>query len=149
MFARRYSLFILAFAGSLMVSGCEDSRTAPPPDQQALTRPAAEPGAASSAKSATKPDKVKSAPEHSEAQVVSAPQARKPLNLTLPPQPKVEMGAFEANSPTSENLLPDLFEHQQEKSPYSLRGRVFMDQTGEETIDSIDGGQVTVEMKTR
>jgi hypothetical protein len=91
------------------------------------------------------------APEQKETREPAAigekEKTRKPLDLSLPPQPKIAPAGA-----SRENILPDLF--QQEQKPddgrsMHLRGRVLMKQGTDPNIDSLEGGQVIIEMKTR
>jgi hypothetical protein len=83
--------------------------------------------------------------------IAKKPEARKPLDLSMPPQPKFDLGALEGRRSSAERLLPDLFEQEKNTggSPLSLKGNVLMEQTGSEDLDAIEGGQITIEMKTR
>ena len=78
-------------------------------------------------------------------------KTRKPLNLSLPPQPVVVPDSRDNIDASGEYILPDLF--QQEQKPdddrsMRIKGRVLMKQEEEQNLDSLEGGQLIIEMKT-
>jgi hypothetical protein len=73
------------------------------------------------------------------------------LDLSMPLQNGEERESFPVTGTAPGPLLPDLFEqpsNQNERS-INLRGKVLMDQGGEQTLDSLEGGQLIIEMKNR
>jgi hypothetical protein len=79
-------------------------------------------------------------------------KTRKPLNLSLPPQPVVVTGSRDNIDASGEQLLPDLFQQDQKADDGGsthIRGRVLMKQGEEQNLDSLEGGQLIIEKKTR
>jgi len=140
-----YIISACVIASSLVVAGCEE----PPESVSHAEKPVARSvGKQSDAHRVKAVDQPK--PDQPDAPVKN-PEVRKPLDLSMPPQPKVDLGALEGKRPSTAQLLPDLFEQDKESGQDSLhlKGRVLMGQTGQENTDSIEGGQIIIEMKTR
>jgi len=79
-------------------------------------------------------------------------KTRKPLDLSLPPQPKIAPGSGDNTGASREHLLPDLFQQKQKPDDgrsMRIKGRVLMKQETEPDLDSLEGGQVIIEMKTQ
>jgi hypothetical protein len=82
---------------------------------------------------------------------VEQPEQTPPLDLSMPVQPKVELGSLEGKRMPAQRLLPDLFERDgtPDERTLSLKGRVLTNKTGREDLDAIQGGEITMELKTR
>jgi hypothetical protein len=134
-----------AITGSLLLAGCDkpadDLPTSPQPPARTERGPTGNDRAAVAA-DAQRQQADKPAGE-------PAPHA--PLDLSMPAQPEVEFGSLEGNTPPTQRLLPDLFGDtvKPDQGAVRLKGRVFMPDTEPEDYDTVDGGQVTIELKTR
>ena len=135
-------------ATGLALAGCND-----PPDNFAPAEKPVDPPVSEQMDTRIQVDL---APEQKEtrepAPTGEQEKTRKPLDLSLPPQPAVVPGSGDNAGASTENILPDLF--QQEQKPdddrsMHLRGRVLMKQGTEPNLDSLEGGQVIIEMKTQ
>lgn len=141
---------IAVIVGGLVLTACSDpadevsrakTPVSPPPGKSPAGKPAetASPGAV---------DKPVPAPPKVTAE---QPEETQPLDLSLPPQPKVELGSLEGKRMPARRLLPDLFKREEPSNTraLSLKGRVLTNETGREELDAIQGGEITMEMKTR
>lgn len=96
--------------------------------------------------------KVDDNPKEDEAEAVAKElEHREALDLSIPLQPKIEFGSLQGHRSLTERLLPDLFEPAEQLDERSLhqKGRILVPQTRQHDRDSIEGGQITIEMKTR
>ncbi len=78
--------------------------------------------------------------------------ARKPLDLSMPPQPAFTPDPDSNVDPSGSRLLPDLFQQEQrpgDSDSMRFKGRVLMREGEEQTLDSFEGGQLILEKKTR
>jgi hypothetical protein len=132
-------------AGCLAVAGCQKPSDSISPVQKPVARSVVEQADSHRLNAGDRPG-----PERAGA-VAKKPEVPEPLDLSMPPQPKFDMGALEGKRSLNDRLLPDLFEPEKNPgaNPLSLKGRVFMQNTGQENLDAIDGGQLIIEMKTR
>jgi hypothetical protein len=82
---------------------------------------------------------------------VEQPEKMQPLDLSMPEQPRVELGSLEGKRMPAQRLLPNLFDQEKthDARALSLKGRVLTNKTGREDLDAIQGGEITMEMKTR
>lgn len=145
MLSGRCILRAAVMANCLVVAGCENPPDSSSPVEKPVARSVSE-----------QPDTYRSEADNKstrdEPEVIARePEIRRPLDLSMPPQPKVELGSLEGKRSSTQRLLPDLFEHEEmpDERALHLKGRVFMQQTGRENIDSIEGGQIILEMRTR
>jgi hypothetical protein len=132
-------------AGCLAVDGCQKPSDSISPVQKPVAPPVAEQADSHRLNAGDKPE-----PERAGA-VAKKPEVPESLDLSMPPQPKFDLGSLEVKPSRNDRLLPDLFgpEKNPDVNPLSLKGRVFMQNTGQENLDSIEGGQIIIEMKTR
>jgi hypothetical protein len=132
--------------GSLAFSGCDNPADDVSIAPQAPARAVAAPADGSSAKAET--GTVKGDAAHKPD---SEPALQAPLDLSMPAQPAAEFGSLEAAQRSPKRLLPDLFETGEGsgRTPVRLKGRLFVPQAEEEDGDVVEGGQVTIELKTR
>jgi hypothetical protein len=85
------------------------------------------------------------------APVIETVEKRKPLNLSMPPQPVIDAQPGDSIDPSDNNLLPDLFQKEQKPGDghaTQLKGRVLMREE-EQSLESFEGGQLIIEKKTR
>ena len=78
--------------------------------------------------------------------------ARKPLDLSIPPQPAFTPDSDSDVDLSGSRLLPDLFQQEQrpgDSDSVQFKGRVLMREGEEQTLDSFEGGQLILEKKTR
>lgn len=86
------------------------------------------------------------------APVIETVEKRKPLNLSMPPQPVIDAQPGDSIDPSDNNLLPDLFQKEQKPGDghaTQLKGRAFMREGEEQSLESFEGGQLIIEKKTR
>ncbi|HHH44040.1 MAG TPA: hypothetical protein ENK49_07880 [Gammaproteobacteria bacterium] len=130
------------------MAGCNDATDTPP-----LTGKQLDPPAGQQTEARTPVDLT---PEQQEAGK-PAPASKKtnthrPLDLSLPPQTAAD-GKVRNNTGTVEDhILPDLFGPARkpgDDSSVHLRGQVLMKPGAEQDFDSLEGGKVIIEMKTR
>jgi len=145
----RWISLVCVMATGLTLAGCSDPQDnyaspvkpvdPPPVSEQAGTR-----------------DPIDAAPDNPEksklAPVVEKKTEPKPLDLSMPPQPVVAPDPAGSIDAPGDNLLPDLF--QQERKPDDgrsthFRGRVLMEEGEEQSLDTLEGGQIIIEKKTR
>ena len=132
-------------ASCLVVAGCKGPPAGSSPVQKPLARSVSE-------QSDTARLNVGDSPKQKEPDAsANKPEVGKPLDLSMPPQPKIDLGSLEGKRPSTPQFLPDLFQREDKSDGRSLhlKGRVFVEQTGQENINSIEGGQIIMEMKTR
>lgn len=132
-------------AGGLLLAGCDKPADDLPASPQPLAR---------TERDATGNDRAAVAADTERQQAdnpATEPTPHAALDLSMPPQPAVEFGSLEGNTPPTHRLLPDLFGDtvKQDQSAVRLKGRIFMPDTEREDHDTVDGGQVTIELKTR
>ena len=143
----RWALVCIMATG-LALAGCSD-----PPDNSVPAEKSANPPVNEQTETRVQVDLAPKQKETREpAPTGEKEKTRKPLDLSLPPQPKIAPGSGDNTGASRENILPDLF--QQEQKPDDSRsmhfkGRVLMKQGTEPNLDSLEGGQVIIEMKTR
>ena len=143
----RWALVCIMATG-LALAGCND-----PPDNSVPLEKPVDPPVSEQTETRVQVDLVPEQKETREpAPTGEKEKTRKPLDLSLPPQPKIAPGSGDNTGASRENILPDLF--QQEQKPddsrsMHLRGRVLMKQGTEPNLDSLEGGQVIIEMKTQ
>ena len=142
----RWALVCIMTTG-LALAGCND-----PPDNSAPPENPVDPPVSEQTETRVQVDL---APEQKEtrkpAPTGEKEKTRKPLDLSLPPQPKIAPGSGDNTGASREHILPDLFQQKQNPDDgrsMHLRGRVLMKQ-GTENLDSLEGGQVIIEMKTQ
>lgn len=141
----RYIILVCITAFGLALAGCDERSDGLSPAEKPAARSGKERTGASDLNTGDMPKREQP------ATAVNRQEVRKQLDLSMPPQPKVDLGSFESTRPSAERILPDLFDQEQEPDERSIRlkGRVLMEKTGREDLDSIEGGQVTIEMKNR
>ena len=132
-------------ASCLTVAGCDKPSGSSSPVQKPVARSVGEQADSHPLKAVYKPESER------DVAVAKKPEVPEPLDLSMPPQPKFDLGSLEVKPSRNGRLLPDLFgaEKNPDVNPLSLKGRVFMQNTGQENLDSIEGGQIIIEMKTR
>ena len=135
-------------ATGLALAGCND-----PPDNFAPAEKPVDPPVSEQMDTRIQVDL---APEQKEtrepAPTGEQEKTRKPLDLSLPPQPKIAPGSGDNTGASRENILPDLFQQEQkpdDERSMHIKGRVLMRQGEEQNLDSLEGGQLTIEKKTR
>ena len=144
----RWIALVCITATGLALAGCND-----PPDNSVPLEKPVDPPVSEQTETRVQVDLVPEQKETREAAPTGEREkTRKPLDLSLPPQPKIVPGSGDNTGASRENILPDLF--QQEQKPDDSRsmhfkGRVLMKQGTEQNLDSLEGGQVIIEMKTR
>lgn len=144
--SRRISLACVIVAG-LNLPGCSDRQdNVLAPQTAAVPPPVSEP-----VDTVIQVDVVTDKPEKREAApTVEKATTRKPLDLSMPPQPVLAPDSVDSTNATSDHLLPDLFEKQLDDGrSMRFKGRALMSGGEEQNIDSLEGGQVIFESETR
>jgi len=133
-------------AASLALAGCDNPPDNLSPSEKPLDRPVSE--------QTDTGMQVDLAPEQKEtgepAPTGGKEKTHKPLDLSMPPQPDAD--ARNNTGTSGKHLLPDLFQPEQkpdDDSSIHLRGQVLMKPGAEQDFDSLEGGEVIIEMKTR
>lgn len=96
-----------------------------------------------------KPTPVEKTPATAINTTVSSPKqpTQQPMNLTLPDQQGTLPAANEHYS--SKNTLPNLFNAQPKDRNLSLSGKLLQDETSPDYVDSINGAEISIEVKTK
>ena len=140
---------ICVMVTGLTLAGCSDPQENYSPPE----KPVDPPPASEQADTRVPIDVAPHNPEKSElAPIVEKKAEPKPLDLSMPPQPVVVPDPAGSIDAAGDNLLPDLF--QQEQKPDDgrsthFRGRVLMKEGEEQSLDTLEGGQIIIEKKTR
>lgn len=71
----------------------------------------------------------------------------KPLDLTLPETQSLATSADEHF--TEKNSLPNLFKKQKKDKKVSLNGKLLQDKNNPDYVNSIEGAELSIEMKTK
>lgn len=96
------------------------------------------------------PEVERKADAESVPAAVDTREKLKPLDLSLPPQPAVAPRRPGDEPTSSEPILPDLFTlDQQDDRSMQLKGQMLMEEGSEASLETLEGGQLTIEMKTR
>jgi hypothetical protein len=142
------SLAILLLA--LAVSGCDSQQpesvhegTATATAQK--TEPTADPAPAG-AHPAAEPSPERAEQDRRGAAIRAEPELAQPLDLSLPPD--VLSGLSDAPLPDNSARLPDMFQERDKAAgKTSLSGKLLMEKNHPDTLQSINGAELTVERK--
>lgn len=145
----RQIAFVCVMTVGLILAACDDLPDDPGVPAESTNPPVSEQQEISVAADVTAQDKPKPDP----AADAKPDQVGKPLDLSLPPQPaRVAPRPAETAPDTTQSILPDLFELEQEPQDdraMRLKGQVLMEEGTEKSLDSMEGGQIMIEMNTR
>lgn len=135
----RWISLVCVMATGLTLAGCGD----PQDNYSSVEKPADPPPVSEQADTRVPVDAVQDKPKKTEP---------KPLDLSMPPQPALVPDPAGSIDASGDSLLPDLF--QQEQKPGDgrathFRGRVLMKEGEEQGLDTLEGGQIIIEKKTR
>lgn len=134
----------ITLAGAIFLAGCNQPPTTVSPADSAAIAPI---GKVRVAPQTSAPPPAETPVEKPEA---VAAELAPPLDLSLPRQLETEIGSLEAARVVPKRLLPDLFDAQpNDPRALSLRGRLLMNDTERQDLDTIQGGEITMEFKTR
>ena len=145
----RWISLVYVMATGLALAGCSD----PQDNYSSPEKPVDPPLVSEQADTRVPVDAAPDKPEKSElAPTVEKKSEPKPLDLSMPPQPMVVPDPAGSIDASGDSLLPDLF--QQEQKPDDghsthFRGRVLMKEGEEQGLDTLEGGQIIIEKKTR
>lgn len=140
-------------AGGIVLTGCGQPVGTPSSVSSAAVTPIDEPGAADAqpvvpVATPPRPKAVETPVQARPTVTAEQPEVTPPLDLSLPSQ--IDLGSMEVKALKPKRLLPDLFDTQPEgERALSLRGRLLMNETDREDLDAIQGGEITMELKTR
>lgn len=144
----RWLALVFIMATGLALAGCND-----PPDNFSPTERPVDPPVSEQIDTRVPVDLAPQQQETKEpAPTGEQEKTRKPLDLSMPPQAVEVPGSGDNTAAARENLLPDLFQTEQKPDDgrsMRIKGRVLMKQGTEPDLDSLEGGQVIIEMKTR
>ena len=147
--ACRWISLVCVMATGLILAGCGD----PQDNYSSAEKPADPPPVSEQADTRVPVDAAQDKPKKSElAPTIEKKTEPKPLDLSMPPQPALVTDPAGSIDASGDSLLPDLF--QQEQKPGDgrsthFRGRVLMKEGEEQGLDTLEGGQIIIEKKTR